>query len=159
MSVFKKRPKKFFGTPAWKKVVPVASESPVESSLAGPSTPTPTVEVERPIPVPLSASHKKIAISGPSSIQELEEDESEFVGELEGYRLINCQEFKKNLEAYGKCPHCKSSLTLSESLATRRGLVSLLRTVCSMRAVTTQSQCLIPTLRAPRASTQDLSLQ
>lgn len=127
MSVFKKQPKKFYGTPAWKKldpVVPVLPESSEESSTAGPTTST----VERPVPVPLSACHKKFAASGTSS-SPVEEDK--FLRELEGYRLVNCQEYKRNLEAQGQCPKCNSSLTLSESLPTKRGLVSNLRTVCS----------------------------
>lgn len=48
---------------------------------------------------PAGASHKKLAISGPSS--EPVADESDCVGELEGYRLVNFQEFKATLEASG----------------------------------------------------------
>ena len=138
--VFRKRPKRFDGTPAWKKSSPVSLPDSSE-----PPTGNSTSTVERPIPVQLSASSKKLAISGnrpgPSTStdpdseveSEVESDSEsyEYVGKLQGYRLFDCEEYMESLKAHGLCPRCESSLTLSECLIARRGLVSQLKTVCS----------------------------
>lgn len=126
-SIYKKRPKAFFGTPAWKKA---SSEPPIESSTpVEDSTPA-----ETPIPVP-TASYKKLALSGnlPStSTDSVSDSESyEYVGKLCGTRLIDCEEFVESLNTTGKCPNCHSPLTLSENLATKRGLVSQMNIICS----------------------------
>ena len=109
-SVFKKRPRRFFGTPAWKeaRVSPSSSSTPAGDSPA-----------ERPLPIP-TASSKKLALSGnlPSTSRDCDsvsDSESyKYVGELCGIRLIDCEEYMKNLKARGKCP---SPLTLWENLA------------------------------------------
>ncbi len=64
------------------------------------------------VPVSLSATDKKLAsylqvelLSTPEP-----DDDYEYVEKLEGHRLFHCQDFKKSLEASGKCPCCQSSL-------------------------------------------------
>ena len=118
-----------------------------EMTTPGPSPSSAEVPVERPVPV-VTASSKKLAIvprcpsvGGPagnlrSSCLSMPSagESSSSVGELRGYRLIKCEEYIQSLSETGKCPTCRSPLTLREELATRRGLVSKLMTSCTNTA-------------------------
>ena len=101
-----------------------------------------TAQVERPIPVE-TASGKKLAIcpsssesssrsSHPSTSSACEFSESyDYVGELHGYRLVNCERLFQAVSEIGVCSDCGSSLTLRENLVSRRGLVSKLMICCT----------------------------
>ena len=77
---FKKRPKKFFGIPAWK--LPSSAPSPALSDCSTNScnsySATNNDEIERPIPIQLSAGSKKLAISRSlPTTSDLEESDSQ----------------------------------------------------------------------------------
>ena len=92
---------------------------------------TDVVESAEEHPVPLvTASHKKMAISAtqsfhkhfpgalklPSTTDDSEPEEYEFVGEREGYRIVNLQCLSQAVCKAGVCSDCGSSLTLQENL-------------------------------------------
>ena len=99
-----------------------------------------------PMPV-TTASGKKLAIAAasphdstsPLQVHVHEPSTSAQVGsdeeanndlELQGYRLIDCQALSSTLTQIAKCSQCGSSLTLTEELSCRRGLVSRLSIQC-----------------------------
>ena len=124
--VFKRRPKGFFGVQRQAMVTFCSSTADKASKAAH----------ERPVPVE-TASSKKLAISssmsGPSDQYTTaltttgEPCESyDYVGKLKGNRIVDCEDVIQALDNIGLCNDCKSPLTLSEDLVTRRGLVSKL---------------------------------
>ena len=109
-----------------------AEEEPLLSSIVvqtPPVTPSgrPGCALERPSPLNTSSS-KKMAISK-TPVRPAGESSSQVP--LQGYRLINCQEYMQELSEHSECPSCHSRLTLEESLSGRRGLVSKMKTVCA----------------------------
>ena len=138
----KRRSKKFYGTPSWKKK-PVGSTS--HSSVVEVQA---EATVERPTPVE-TASSKKLAISslclssgepstsgGDLQAPQLSASsgESSSVGELTGYRLIRCERLSRVVGKIGLCVACGSPLTLREDLVTRKGMVSKLMICCTNTA-------------------------
>ena len=69
-----------------------------------------------------------------------EPDYLEYVGNMEGHRLVSCEDLSRAVSEIGKCSACRSTLTLREDLVRRRGLVIKLvicctNSVCSKEAV------------------------
>ena len=144
MSVFKKRPKRFFGT----RRQDLPGRSPPHSSEA-------ESEIERPIPVVVSqspaecASSKKFALSRqfpvgpygdlrsashPSTSSAGESESLDYVGKMKGYRLVSCETLSQAVSEIGVCSVCASLLTVKEDLVARRGLVSKLMICCANTA-------------------------
>lgn len=134
MSVFKKRPKRFFGTR--------------RQDLQRKSHPPHSSEVKRPIPVKCSASSKKLALSpqyplsvaGTSLRSSLQPSTSstgeslDYVVEMTGYRLVSCERLSGAVSEIAVCSLCASPLTFEENLLVRRGLVSKLMICCTNTA-------------------------
>ncbi len=129
--VYRARPKKYFGIPKHN-VNPIStSHSSVES---GAET---SVEAETPFErsVPReTASHKMFAISyilasflssgeppGYSEAAQVSGSDSPYEGKA--YQLISCDSLSQAVSEIGLCSACKSTLTLRESLVSRRGIV------------------------------------
>ena len=148
--VFRARPKKYFGIPRHK-VNPIStSHSSLESGTEAETSVEAQAEtlIERPLPLE-TASHRKFPISytlasclssgepsGYSEAAQVSGSGSPYEGK--GYRLINCESLSQAVSEIGMCSVCKSSLTLRESLVSRRGIVSKLViccTVCDKKAV------------------------
>ena len=98
--------------------------------------------IERPLPLEM-ASHKKFAISsnlascltsgeltGYSELAQVSGSGNPYEGK--GYRLINCESLSQAVSEIGLCSVCKSSLTLRESLVSRRGIVLKLVICCTV---------------------------
>lgn len=133
--IFKKRPRGFKGTP-YRRKAPAPEEIP-------PSAPT----AERPTPK-VTASSKAINLSCPSSSDPSgglhgaapslpstsnagEPKSRDYVGEMEGNRLVSCERLSQAVSKIGICTKCEAPLTVREDLATRRGLASKLMICCT----------------------------
>ena len=136
--LFNKRPKGFHGTSQHLLNPARAVECGVDPAEA---------PVERPTPLE-TASGKKLAIcprcpsssepsrrglrsSHPSASSTCESDDYVYMGELKGYRLVNCERLSQAVSESGVCSGCGSPLTVRENLVSRRGLVSKLVVCCT----------------------------
>ena len=151
--MFKKRPRAFFGTrrqdlPARESgsddellQIPdhsaqVAEAEPTEEAAGVEATAEAETQAEVPVPV-TCASGKKIALSpyasleGPSQAHSSPSSEYEYVGKMEGYRLVSCGSLLEAVSKSGVCSVCRSPLTVKEDLVTRRGLVSKIVICCT----------------------------
>ena len=137
----KKRPRAFFGTRRQDLPRPPPL-SPEDEAQAD------SEDGERPIPVE-TASSKKLALSpsfsstGEPSSRDLHSSQPrtssagesfDYVGKMEGHRLVSCEELSKAVGEIGVCSECGSPLKVKEDLVTRRGLVSKLMICCTNTA-------------------------
>lgn len=148
MSVFKKRKAVFCGTPSYE----MPPRSPPHSSDAEAQAEAPVERLE-------TASSKKLAVSPScpspqtpapavpfrvlrsqaSASTSLAGEPSSSVGEMKGYRLIDCAELLKGVSGIGLCDACGTRLTVRDNLVARRGLVSKLMICCPNTAYNKES--------------------
>ena len=85
--------------------------------------------------IPMAAS--SLEVSTPMvlrSVTQPNPSTSEFCGyeaELEGNRIVGCKGLVRAVSALAVCNGCRAALTVTESLSTRRGLVSRMSLCCS----------------------------
>ena len=147
-SVFKRRPKVFYGTQQHM-LSPDGSSSRSSNDQA---------EAVRKKPVAVeTASGKKLAISStytsssepsgrlrsasnPCTSTGEPGESYDYVGRLKGYRLVGCDKLSQAVSEVGVCSVCGSPLMLGEDLVTRRGMVSKLVIGCTNSACNKEAE-------------------
>jgi len=120
--VFKRRPRGFFGVPSkgspplTDKPTPLTTSSSKKLALS---------------PVCSASNHSMILRSETLPCSSFSGTNDDDVGNMEGYRLVNCEALLQAVTIVGVCSSCWSRLTVKEDLAARRGLTSKLTICCS----------------------------